>query len=380
MKHKLQLFGIFVISAITILSFFIAPACATQWFTVTPSPEPQATQPTQTPVFQPIQATPAPTTSLPEGAIGIITVTNPSGVNVRDRASQNASQIGFINPGETYVCVGVASNGWYEIVYPISYNGFVSNKLVRFSETGSVKDTCSYVIGQVRVVDEEWGGRMTKGPSPHTDYMGYATPGRTYQCVKVTSNGWYAILREENGFIVYIAPESGVWITQESDREVEDNAPHTNQVGSFVDNKSWFSNVGAWPVVGGKRVIPDNNDVYHAGTGDVKIEWKGTPAGGGMHLGLVDQDFRTIFSQEMQGTSHTFPNSYFVDESNYTVVLTFWGSGGSIAKDTLTLNLKIQFDGVGSETSVSTQAPKNRTSGFGSGSPYDDDEGDDGMY
>lgn len=195
-------------------------AAETQWRRTTPAPgqtyKPIITSPPAT-ALAPALIIPDQTSipTLPEDAIGIITVTNPSGVNVRANASQNASQIGFINPGETYVCVGVAKNGWYEIVYPIGYSGFVSNKLVRFSESGSVQDTCSYVIGHVRVVDEECGGRMTKGPSPHTDYMGYATPGRTYQCVKVTSNGWYAIVREENGFIVYIAPESGVWIDSE---------------------------------------------------------------------------------------------------------------------------------------------------------------------
>lgn len=201
-----------VIAIFLMVGVQVTPAHATQWYSVTPAPATAAPQPTPPPTFQPAQATPAPTPSLPDGAIGTIVVTNSQSVRVRAGSNQNTAQIGLINPGERYYCVGVADNGWFEIIYPTGQNGFVSNKLVRLDAGHFEGQTLSYIIGYVQAINDEPSRRTTNGASTYTDYMGYADAGRTYPCVGVMSNGWYAILREENGFIVYLPPAGGMWV------------------------------------------------------------------------------------------------------------------------------------------------------------------------
>lgn len=152
---------------------------------------------------------------------GIIKVTNNQGAAVHAGSKETSEQIGFINHGETYVCVGVAGSDWYEIVYPIWGTGFVSNKLVRLVTTpisGSEEDTNSYIIGNVHVVEKS--GTYTRS-RPSADVLRgiYAHEGSDYPCVKVMANGWYAILHlseKKAYYVAYLDPQSVIFTSLSS--------------------------------------------------------------------------------------------------------------------------------------------------------------------
>lgn len=149
--------------------------------------------------------------------IGTVTITNGDSVRVRASSNAESEQIGLVNPGEQYECVGVAANGWYEIVYPTGQTGFISNNLSVLQRDVYSGTVFSYPIGTVTVT---YGGdvRTRNGGSTDYTFMGSIHSGDTFACVGLADSGWPAILLE-NGWIVYVSSDL---VSLEVEQEIEE--------------------------------------------------------------------------------------------------------------------------------------------------------------
>lgn len=68
-------------------------------------------------------------------ATGMVTVNTQDQVNVRAQADKNADLLMSVCPGATFLCVGQdRATKWYQILLPTGQYGYVSNKLVTYSE------------------------------------------------------------------------------------------------------------------------------------------------------------------------------------------------------------------------------------------------------
>ncbi|GHU66945.1 hypothetical protein FACS1894184_05910 [Clostridia bacterium] len=216
MRYKIPIFALCFLlyfsmcSAETITSVTQRPP--TIWVEVTPNPVRIETAPIITPYIT-ISPTPQPTRVIDPRTIGTVVVTNDRSVRVRKNSNAESKQIGLINPGESYLCVGTAKNGWYEILYPTGGSGFVSNKLAELQNDVYHENTFSYIIGTVQVADTAKGREIYNGGSIYAESMGYAKRGATYSCVGVTTSGWFALLSPDKGYIVYISPQDATWVS-----------------------------------------------------------------------------------------------------------------------------------------------------------------------
>lgn len=70
--------------------------------------------------------------SLPE-VIGTAEVTNEYNVNLRALPDQESERVTVLHPGERHSCVGIAVNGWYELLLDNGLRGYVSPKMVAFT-------------------------------------------------------------------------------------------------------------------------------------------------------------------------------------------------------------------------------------------------------
>lgn len=60
---------------------------------------------------------------------GYVRITNAYSVNLREAPDAESARVVIARPGEQYECVGVAENGWYELLLPDGRHGFVSPKM-----------------------------------------------------------------------------------------------------------------------------------------------------------------------------------------------------------------------------------------------------------
>lgn len=137
------------------------------------------------------------------GLIGMVIIANHDSVRVRAAANAESEQIGLVNPGEQYDCVSVASNGWFEIVYPDGQTGFVSNKLAVLLKGQYFDSSFSYPVGTVEITHSA-DVRTRNGGGEDYAFMGSVQPGNSFPCVGVSKSGWPAILLD-NGWVVYVS-------------------------------------------------------------------------------------------------------------------------------------------------------------------------------
>lgn len=140
-----------------------------------------------------------------DNVVGTVVIANGDSVRVRAGSDADTEQIGLVNPGEQYDCVGVAPNGWYEIIYPTGRTGFVSGKLAVLLRGHRSDSTFSYPVGTV-YVSHSADVRTRNGGDGEYSFMGSIHSGETYPCVGLAQSGWPAILLD-NGWIVYVASD-----------------------------------------------------------------------------------------------------------------------------------------------------------------------------
>lgn len=135
--------------------------------------------------------------------IGTVIIANGDSARVRAASNAESEQIGLVNPGEQYDCVGIAPNGWYEIAYPTGQTGFISNKLAVLKNGMLSDSTFSYPVGSV-YISHTADVRTRNGGGGDYAFMGSVHPGQTFPCVGISATGWYAILLD-NGWIAYVS-------------------------------------------------------------------------------------------------------------------------------------------------------------------------------
>jgi hypothetical protein len=64
-------------------------------------------------------------------SIGSVVVTHTSSVNVREMPNTKAKKVHYISPRGVFPCLGIAENGWYQVMVHDYRVGYVSNKVTR---------------------------------------------------------------------------------------------------------------------------------------------------------------------------------------------------------------------------------------------------------
>lgn len=117
--------------------------------------------------------------------------TTTSTLKVRDGASINGKQIGYIEQGKNVHIVKELLNGWYKIKYK-DYYGYVSGAYIKLYEIKEVK-----AIAQTKVVLN-----VRNGASTSSRKIGYLEKDTKVEIVKELLNGWYKIkYKSDYGYI-----------------------------------------------------------------------------------------------------------------------------------------------------------------------------------
>lgn len=146
-----------------------------------------------------------PVIALATSATGTVIIANGDSVRVRAADNADSEQIGLVNPGEQYTCIGIAPSGWYEIAFPTGESGFISNRMTVLLAGYESASSFSYPVGTVEIT-HAYDVNTRAGGGGEYAFMGSVNPGDTFPCVGMAQSGWYAIV-QHNGWISYVSDE-----------------------------------------------------------------------------------------------------------------------------------------------------------------------------
>lgn len=84
-------------------------------------------------VYRYLDDTPIPNSVL--GILGFVTITYDRAVNLRAGSSGRDELVGVAKPGDKFICIGTAENGWYHILTSSGQEAFVSYKITTLQQS-----------------------------------------------------------------------------------------------------------------------------------------------------------------------------------------------------------------------------------------------------
>ncbi len=133
---------------------------------------------------------------------GIVTVTYPDTVSVRNRPSEDGNRLVRIGSGKSYPCVGQDALGWYK-VFVDGYIGYVPSNLVAFSAQDTQASYTGQILGVITITSNDFAN-IRSTPSQTGDWLAGVSPGVALDCIDVAENGWYCVVLP-SGQIGYVS-------------------------------------------------------------------------------------------------------------------------------------------------------------------------------